>query len=118
MNLTSVYDRKKYQRAFNRIIRDLNANIQNDWLWNGRFVVRQRAAWFNPFEDHSGARFEALLVCTDTKTGKQETKLFDNFDIDHRFFWWVNECITERFNVWAEDPDPREQARLAGRQPT
>ena len=42
----SVINRKKYQREVNKIIKKWNQSIKNDWLWNGRFVLRQYAAFF------------------------------------------------------------------------
>lgn len=109
--------RKKYQRAVNKIVREVNKSIKNDWLWDGRFVIRQREAYFHPFEDHSGAEFAFVLECIDTKTGKSEFRRFDNYDVDWFIGRWINECITEKFGVWNEDPNPNMQARMAGRHP-
>ena len=109
--------RQKYQRALNKCVHKINKEIQNDWLWNGRFVLRQTYAQFHMFEDHSGALFEFVLELKDTKTGKVEYEQFDNYDYDWRLVWWVNECITNTWNVWSEDPDPNKQARLEGRTP-
>ena len=61
----SVMNRKKYQREVNRIVRKWIQSIKNDWLWNGRFVLRQYAAYFWPFEDKSGAEFSVWLEFTD-----------------------------------------------------
>ena len=110
-------NRKKYQRALNKEVRKLNKSIKEDWLWNGRFVMRQAAAWFKPFEDHSGAEFEVILVFIDIKTGRKEAKVFDNYDASWKMWEWANFCITEVWNVWSEDPNPNEQARLKGRTP-
>ena len=43
----SVTNRKKYQREVNRIVRKWNQSIKNDWLWDGRFVLRQYAAYLD-----------------------------------------------------------------------
>ena len=115
-HLTSA-KRKKYQRRMNQIVRHANKAIKNDWLWNGRFTLRQVDAVFEPFDDHSGAMFTVLLELTDHKTGKIEQKIFDNYDIDYAMPWWVNNCITESFKVWDEDPNPHQQALKAGRRP-
>ena len=115
-NLKSV-KRKKYQRALNKAVRELNKEIKNDWLWNGRFVMRQGAAWFKPFEDHSGAEFEVILVFIDTKTGRKEAKVFDNYNAEWKIWEWANDCIANIWNVWSEDPNPNKQARLEGRTP-
>ena len=115
-NLKS-FKRKKYQRALNKIVRNLNNSIKNDWLWNGRFVMRQNCAYCLPFEDKSGVMFHFVLEFKDTKTGRVENNMFDNYDADWAIWEWANRCITEIWNVWDEDPNPNKQARIEGRQP-
>ena len=109
--------RKKYQRAVNRLVRTFNKDIQNDWLWNGRFEISQEWSTFQPFEDHSGVMFTVGLVITDTKTGYKEYNYFDNYNIEWQMWNWANECITSVWDVWKEDPDPNTQARNEGRMP-
>ena len=113
----SVWNRKKYQREVNRIIRKWNQSIKDDWLWDGRFVLRQYAAFFWPYDDKSGAEFSVWLEFTDTKTGAKEIKNFNNYDLEWLLNWWTNKCITEYWKVWDEKPNPNEQARAAGRKP-
>ena len=113
----SVMNRKKYQREVNRIVRKWNQSIKDDWLWDGRFVLRQYAAYFWPFEDKSGVEFSVWLEFTDTKTGAKEMKNFNNYDLDWHLGEWMNKCITEYWKVWDEKPNPNEQARAAGRKP-
>lgn len=115
-NLTSQ-KRKKYQRAANKLVRTLNEDIKNDWLWNGRFVIKQEWTRFAPYEDHSGARFTVGLVMIDNKTGRKEYTYFDNYEIEWYLWRWANDCITTIWNVWSESPNPNEQARLEGREP-
>ena len=110
-------NRKKYQRALNKEVCKLNKNIKEDWLWNGRFVMRQADMWFKPFEDHSGVEFEVILVFIDTYTGRKEEKIFGNFEVEWKMWQWANYCITEVWNVWSEKPNPNERARLEGRTP-
>ena len=110
-------NRKKYQRAFNKEVRKLNKHIKEDWLWNGRFVMRQQRAFFTPFEDKSGAEFAAILEFKDSKTGRVETHMFNNYNVDWQIWEWANRCIIEIWKVWDEDPNPNEQARLEGRTP-
>ena len=78
----SVWNRKKYKRAVNKLVRTFNKDIENDWLWNGRFVISQDWSLFYPFEDKSGAQYYVGLVITDKKTGHKEYSCFDNFDIE------------------------------------
>lgn len=115
-NLKS-FKRKKYQRALNKIMRAFNKSVQNDWLWNGRFIMRQQCAYCLPFEDKSGVMFHFVLELKDMKTGLIETNMFDNYDADWAIWEWANQCITEYWKVWQEDPNPNEQARIEGRQP-
>lgn len=110
-------NRKKYQRALNKEVRELNKSIKEDWLWNGRFVMRQDCAHCIPFEDKSGVMFEFILEFKDTKTGRVENNMFTNYDASWHMWEWANRCITEIWNVWSEDPNPNEQARLEGRTP-
>lgn len=53
--------RKNYQRKFNKLIRSVNKNIENDSLWLGRFVVYQTDASFQKFDDNSGGVLYAEL---------------------------------------------------------
>lgn len=114
----TTLNRKKYQRAMNKFVRDMNKNIENDWLWDGRFVIRQKQYHFKPFADKSGAEFFVLLSCVDTKTGEERTAWFNNFDFGWQIWMWVNDTIIHDFKVWDEDPNPRVQAILEGRSPT
>lgn len=114
--ITSMY-RKKYQRNINHIVRDMNENIKNDWLWNGRFHIHQIRSSFHPFHDHSGAYFTAVLEIIDRKTGRKEINSFSNYSVAWEFYTWVNQCIVERFDVWSEIPSPRETAIAEGRHP-
>lgn len=46
--------RKATQRKFNADMRFVNRVIENDDLWQGRFVVRQKKSSWNLFNDGSG----------------------------------------------------------------
>ena len=109
--------RKKYQRDLNKIVREFNKNIQKDWIWNGRFILKQGPSWFSIYPDHSGAQFEFILILIDTKTGRKEGKVFDNYNCSYQMWHWTNDCITKYWEVWDENPDPNQQARMAGRTP-
>ena len=62
-------NRKRHQRAMNKLMRDLNKNIENDNLWQGRFYVKQTAAQWHEYEDKSGAELWVVLSFIDKKTG-------------------------------------------------
>ena len=115
MKLTSL-KRKKYQRYINRIIRKLNKNIKDDWVWNGRFTISQKQSKFYTYYDGSGAQLYILLECKDNKTNKTVTSWFEtDLFVEAKIWEWVNHCIVENFDVWAEDPNPFDQAKLEGR---
>ena len=63
--LTSM-NQKRHQRAINRLVRDLNKNLEQDDLWLGRFVVRQIESpqWIR-YEDGSGAELYVTLELVD-----------------------------------------------------
>lgn len=115
-NLKSL-NRKKYKRAVNKLVRAFNKDVQEDWLWNGRFELSQTWTAFKPFEDNSGALYVTNFVLTDKNTGYKEYNYFDNFDMEWRLWHWANYCITDVWNVWSENPNPNERARLEGRKP-
>ena len=115
-NLKSTH-RKKYQRAMNKEVRKFNESIENDWLWNGRFVMCQKEGYFARFEDGSGGIFQVVLQLKDKKTGKVAEQWFDNYGVEWQMWEWANKTITETWEVWTEDPNPNEQARLEGRNP-
>lgn len=99
----------------NKAIRAINTNIENDNLWQGRFVVLNRAMWINEYEDHSGAGAIVRIAAFDKKTGKYEERLMNNYDIlgawgDGGFKLWnfINDFIVDRVKVWSETPSPRD----------
>ena len=115
-NLRST-NRQKYKRAVNALVRAFNEDIKNDWLWNGRFEISQDWARFEAFPDHSGALYTVGLTITDKKTGAKQYTYLDNFEIEWHMWDWANKCITDYWDVWKEDPNPNQQARLEGRTP-
>lgn len=114
-NLKSL-KRKKYQRAMNKIVKTFNKSIEEDWLWNGRFTMRQDFFACMPYEDHSGMACHFVLQLKDNKTGLVEENCFSQYD-ENDIWHWANDCITTYWDVWKEVPNPNEQARLEGREP-
>ena len=107
------FNRKKHQRRMNKYVREINKNITNDDLWRGRFVIRQKDnPGFYIYEDKSGAEMPHVhLVITDLKTGAK----YDKWDTDNGWchfngshIWeFANKAITEIFDVWRKNDDPR-----------
>lgn len=105
--------RKKYQRAFNKKVRAMNANIKSDNLWKGRFEMRQKDAYFEQFSDGSGG-----ILVTFMRVYDKRTHYYKDFKIEfapylHFNDWhlWeaMNRFITEDAKVWEEDPSPRDE---------
>ena len=64
-------NRRKQQRALNKIARELNKNIESDPLWKGRYCVRQYKSWWRPYwEEPDYYVFYAQFIFHDKKTHK------------------------------------------------
>lgn len=111
--LTS-FDRKKHQRRMNKYVRAMNKNIANDDLWRGRFITRQVGSpTFYVYEDKSGAELENVhLVIIDLTDGHE----VHAWDSGNGWCHWggghiwrfANYAITECFDVWHNNVDPRD----------
>lgn len=104
--LTSM-NRKTHQRAINRAVRAFNKNIEQDDLWNGRFIVRQHEANWIPYEDNSGRELYVSLKFIDRCTGRY---FIHSGTVNHWIYWgglalWraMNDFIVERCDVWNEE---------------
>ena len=101
--MTSM-NRKKHQRAMNKIVRVLNKNLEEDELWKGRFYVRQVASRFQTYSDKSGAELFVILRLYDKET--KLTKDVHGFVNSWRFLngydLWraMNDFIVEYVEVW------------------
>ena len=103
--------RKNYQRKLNKLIRQVNNNIANDDLWQGRFVFRQINAVFERFPDNSGGILYSLIRGYDKKTGYyNDTWIryapYFNFFNGYHLWEMANTFIVEYTQVWQEDPRP------------
>ena len=78
--------RRNHQRWLNRFCRRVNRVIENDELWQGRFIVRQVATEMEWFEDHSGGLLYCKLVFIDKKTGRRS--------------YWNTNCLEAEFHMW------------------
>lgn len=103
-------DRKKIQRVMNYYVKQVNRAIEKDYLWRGRFFIRQvGATCFYRFEDGSGAELTVCLRVYDKKT----EKYVDSIDTVSGFcffngskvFRLMNEAIVKHFDVWNYDKD-------------
>ena len=104
--------RKKYQRAFNKKIRAINANVANDDLWLGRFEMRQKDARFVKFSDNSGGILTVYVRAYDKLTKYYKDYIIDfapylSFN-DWHLWEAMNDFITKDAKVWEIKPNPRE----------
>ena len=102
-------NRKKHQRAVNRIVRELNKSIENDNLWRGRFICRQKEAYFVTYADRSGATLMVRLQFYDKKTGLTRDDYFDFsatltsvFGQSHLYLA-MNDFIVNTCDVWRKE---------------
>ena len=106
-NWLTSQNRKVHQRAMNRAMRAINKNIEQDDLWNGRFIVRQREADWLPYDDNSGWELYVTLKFIDRCTGHYFVR---KCSVNHWTHWggsalWraMNDFIVERCDVWNEE---------------
>lgn len=104
---------KVHQRKMNKMVRDLNENIEKDDLWRGRYIMRQKAAYREVYPDGSGAELWVRMEMLDRQTGRTET-FCDT--VNHFYMWnggglWreMNDFIVDTCKVWEETPSPRDK---------
>lgn len=99
---------KVHQRRINRYMRDLNNNIKNDNLWQGRFYVHQIGRQRYNYEDGSGMELWVTLEFVDRKTGrtKQILDTVNSWTFSGDLRIEMNNFIVSDVNVWSEDPRP------------
>lgn len=97
-------NRKKHQRKFNKVMRNLNKNIQNDKAWNGRFIVRQIHSSAYYFEDGSGMMMHYIVALIDKKTKKMRVEYIDE-SFSYRYKLWsaMNQFIVQDIGASCRD---------------
>ena len=108
--------RKKYQHGINKLVKEVNKSIEEDWLWNGRFVFHIVCNKFEKFEDGSGGMLYIVLRGYDKKT-----KFYHDYIIDYapyltgckNHLWSiVNHFITEDTDTWKYGNDPYKEKKV------
>lgn len=100
---------KVHQRRMNKYMRDLNNNIKNDELWQGRFYIHQIGRQREIYADHSGMELWVTLEMVDRKTGrtKQIVDTVNHWTFFGNNLWWeMNNFIVDDVKAWLEDPRP------------
>ena len=103
-------NKKRHQRAINKLVREFNKNLTEDDLWQGRFQVYQIYApgWYL-YEDGSGADMVVCLQFVDRATGRyfERWKTVNEWRGFHANGWriWelMNWLITQHWDIWKED---------------
>ena len=108
--------RKKYQHKLNKHIREINKTIENDFLWNGRFIFHIMDSHFERFEDGSGGLLYVAIRGYDKKNGYYKDYTleyapylsFVHFDI-----WKIaNKFITEDTDAWKNGNNPYDDIKI------
>ena len=106
-------NRKVHQRKLNKLVKDINKNIQDDDLWKGRYFIRQYSAEFQKYEDNSGGELFVYLRFYDKKDMKYQTFFGDSCAICHfggyRLWMTMNSFITEISSAWQNGASPFKQ---------
>lgn len=103
---------RKLQRRVNTVVRKQNKALEDDNLWRGRFVVRQKQAVIQEYSDKSGWYGHFVMTVYDKKTGLYKDEIFNDWDFLHtgwKFFWFINDFIVQDVKVWEENPSPRDE---------
>lgn len=110
MGWLSSGDRKKHQRQLNRVVRAINKCIEEDELWRGRFVIRQKCAVFGMREydvNDTCPYLHVGLEFRDKKTGQTamfyETANSICFWNGHKLWRRMNDFIVKDCDVWRVD---------------
>lgn len=93
---------KNVNRRVNRAVRKYNAGMANDELWRGRFILQQIQKDCITYTDGGFTMFYRYRLY-DKKTGEvAETAWYSEYEIAQggKLFWWVNDCIVNKFAVW------------------
>ena len=94
--------RVKYQKAFNKLMKKFNKNIENNKLFKGRFVVHQMYSDFDKFDDNSGGLLCVIIRFVDKKTNyyKDYSFAYAPYLTNYRFWEYGNQFITEDAKVY------------------
>lgn len=103
----------RYQKQFNKLIKEMNNAIIEDNLWLGRVEVRQIRSRFEFFSDGSGGILHAVLRCVDKKTQQYKDYIIEYAPWMHTIYWHLsmdvlNKFFVEDIDVWRTG-DPRNE---------
>ena len=105
--------RKAIQRTLNYYVRTVNKVLADDYLWRGRFFIKQvEYAPYKRFEDGSGGELFVTLRIYDKKTEKY-VDICDSagslcFCDGAKIARFANDAIVKVFEVWPKDKEGKE----------
>ena len=89
-------NRRKHQRKVNKLVRQLNNNIKNDWAWLGRFEMRQVHSDFIIFSDKSGSYLSCYFEIIDKLSAQRKlVKIEESPFMEYDLWRAMNDFITE-----------------------
>ena len=108
------FNKKKQQRHMNKLIRQMNKNIEQDSLWKGRFCARQvESPQWAVYDDKSGAELFVHILFIDKKTKKVMLKADTVASWSHlnayKLWFDMNYFITEWCDTWHDKERPSEK---------
>ena len=102
--------RKRYQHKINKLVKDLNKSIEEDNLWNGRFVFHIIDTDFERFSDGSGGMLYVVIRGYDKKTDfyRDYTMGYAPYlELIRSTLWEIaNKFITEDTDTWKNGNNP------------
>lgn len=103
----------RYQKKFNKLIKEVNDVIAKDDLWLGRVEVKQIRSRFEIFNDGSGGVLHSILRCVDKKTQQYKDYTFEYAPWMTTVNWHLsmdilNKFFVEDIDVWRTG-DPRNE---------
>ena len=104
-------NKKRHQRAMNKLVRSFNKAIEKDDLWCGRFIIKQvRSPQWRQYDDGSGAELFVHLKFIDSCTGQyyiaaDQVNCWRGLRANGLELWRkLNWLITEHWGIWNEQP--------------
>lgn len=108
--------RKRYQHKINRLVKDLNKSIEEDSLWNGRFVFHIINTDFERFSDGSGGMLYVVIRGYDKKTNFYKDYSMDYapyLKLSKSTLWGMaNKFITEDSDTWTKGNNPYKEEKI------
>lgn len=110
-------NRRKHQRAVNKVFREVNKVIYDDELWLGRFAVVQDCSYMYITKEDSGSDYKEWGVLAvvyyfiDKKTGRKSNKFTSNSNLitnSSKIMYLMNKFIVEDCypDVWGAKEKP------------